>query len=71
MQGIQPTVDATDYFVISPNSGLITIAKSLATDTAAAGSGTGKRAMYRVNLTFKNFSLSKYISKKILSSNTT
>ena len=48
MQGILPTVDATDYFVISPNSGLITIAKSLATDTAV--SGTGKRPTYKVYL---------------------
>ena len=48
MQGLLPTVDATDYFVISPNSGLITIAKSLATDTAV--SGTGKRPTYKVSL---------------------
>ncbi len=46
MVGIQPTQDADDYFVISPNSGLITIAKSLATDTTS--SAAGKRPIYKV-----------------------
>ncbi len=50
MVGVTPTLDAGDYFVISPNSGLITIAQSLATDTA--GPGPGKRPMYRVSATF-------------------
>lgn len=47
MEGVQPTVDASDYFVISPNSGLITIAKSLASDITTVGSG--KRPVYRVS----------------------
>ena len=51
MQGLQPTVDATDYFVISPNSGQITIAMSLAADTS--GSGSGKRPMYKVWLSIE------------------